>query len=298
MQEQNQPRKHKASLAQKIPTAVGGLCLPFLLAQPTMAGLSGVAETIRPYFSTITGLNIDPYVQYLKETEKLYADINNRNLDGVIRGAKWVLGEMGYPIPNETPQSIENAASQVIKNAGPFNPTFHEVQDALMGDAIYQMQKASAEAELGEQGQQILEEDRKTMAQLVAQGGLDAQTTSRSASTIQTLASRAQSTPISQNILKLMALQNGEIAQQFANISAQSNYNTAVLQGIYNEVQSTRVNSLIQNQGISKLVRNDQHQKWETRLTELGQQVYNVRLSTQGFGYGLPSKSTNNTLFP
>jgi hypothetical protein len=291
-----QPVK-KRPLSLKVSIAITGFCLPLIFAQPTMAGLSDVATTISPFLDGIFGVDISPYIDYLDQAEQLYSAINDKNISGVIEGAEATLGKLGYPIPGEIPQAIEDVASAIETGSVPFNPNAQEVKDVLQSEVIYQNQMTFAEVQLGEQGQEDLFADKTTIAKLVTQSGKDSQSASGAAAAVQALGDSAQTMPISQDILKMMALQNGEISSQLGKISAQGSYSTAILQGIYTEVQDTRVNGLVQNQGISTLVRNDQKRNWEAHIDEIGQRAYNARLSAQGFGYGMPTTSSSTSLF-
>jgi len=67
--------------------------LSLVLAAPATASLSTTATNIAPWLAAI-GININPYIKDIKNLESFYAQNVNANIDDVIAGLQWNLGEM------------------------------------------------------------------------------------------------------------------------------------------------------------------------------------------------------------
>jgi hypothetical protein len=264
------PRK-KPRRYQQVLVVLAGLGIVTISAAPVTAQLSEIGSLANSLFS-LAGIDISGYTEYLDKAAEFYGAIENGNLEGVLDGATYALGELGYPLAGETPTAINDAAKLVANDPNPFGFTSNEVGAALGAAEDKALSDSQAEIQLGEQGQQIIADAKETMAMLAANSN--------------SVAESAQALTNTQDVVKQLTLQNA--------------FSAAMLQGIYSEILQQRINSVFDNENTAVLANQAQREVWRQRILNQGTLPYLTNISGSSWGYGSTSSSTLNqtSLFP
>ncbi len=244
-----------------------GLLLGIGLIAPASASLSKTATDIAPWLASI-GININPYVKDIKAVENFYAQNVNANIEDVITGLKWNLGQMGLPIAGEIPAQIQNAVGQLDANSGTYTLSSQKLENVLMSEANKKYADAQAKILLGEEGQKGIQDSLENNALIVASSSDSAQ--------------KIQGMTVSQQIL-----------QSESRIHAN---NSVLLGSIYEELVLSRINSTWNNQHNAVMDAEIQRKNWNEEVTKTSQRAYAMRSTAAAFSYGLQPNTT--TLFP
>lgn len=258
--------KKRFGLGQRITVTCCGLLLGFSIVLPASAYLSKTATDLAPWLESV-GIDIDSYITDLKAIEKFYAQVTNGDIDEVLTGLEWALGEMGLPVAGEIPDKIESVVAQVAADLGIYTPNSQKLENVLMGEANKKYADAQAEIMLGQKGQQIIKDSLQGNAKIVADSSNAAQL--------------AQGMTITQDIEK-----------ERARIEANS---SVLLGSIYEESVLSRINATQGNQHAAVLAADVERKNWEQEVTKASNQAYVMRSTAQAFSYGL---NPNTTSFP
>ena len=255
--------KKKRPVRQRLTVAFCGLLLGFGIVAPASAYLSEAATELAPWLALV-GININPYIDELEEIESFYAQVVNGNVDDILTGLEWALGEMGLPIAGEIPSEIQSVVAKVAADLGVYTPNSQKLEDILMGEANKKYADAQTSIMLGEEGQQEIQDSLVNNARIVASSSDSA--------------SLAQNMTVSQQIL-----------QEQARIEANS---SVLLGSIYEELVLSRINSTWDNQHDAVLTADVQRKNWEEEVSRKSHQAYIMRSTAQAFSYGLKPTTT------
>jgi len=241
--------------------------LSLVLAAPATASLSTTATNIAPWLTAI-GININPYIKDIKNLESFYAQNVNANIDDVIAGLRWNLGEMGLPIAGQIPDQIQNVVAQVSADAGTYTLDSQKLKTVLMAEANNKYADAQAKILLGEEGQRGIQASLENNAKIVESSSASVQ-----------------------------AIRGMTVSQQILQEQSQIDANNSFLLGsIYEELVLSRINSTWNNQHNAVLANDIQRKNWNEEVTKMSQQAFTMRSTAEAFSYGL--KPTTDTLFP
>lgn len=255
--------KKNTALQRRLSIVLCGLLLGFGIMPPALASLSKIATDIQPWLSS-AGININPYLDELKEIESFYGRVVNADLDDVLTGLQWGLGKMGLPIAGQIPNEIQSVVGRVAAEQGTYTLNSQKLKNVLLGEANKKYADAQAKILLGEEGQQTTQDSLENNAKIVA-------SSSHSVELIQGMT-------VSQKIL-----------QEQSRIAANSSY---LLGGIYEELVLSRINSTWGNQNNAVLAADTVRKNWDEEVTKTSQRAYAIRSTAQAFSYGLNSSSS------
>jgi hypothetical protein len=258
-------KRKKPRLYQQILVVIGGLGLVAITAPYSMAQLAEITSLTTSLFQ-LGGVDISQYTEYLNQAADFYSSIEDGNLQGVLDGATYALGELGYPIAGETPQAVQDKVQQVATDSSPFGFPSQHVADALDAGVDKSLSDSQAEIQLGEQGQQSIAEAKETIAQL--------------ATSANNAATTAQSLTNTQDIVKQMSLQNA--------------YSAVLLQGIYSEILQQRINSVFDNENTAVLAYQARKEAWGQQILNQQSLPYLANIAGMGWGYGQPSNASTS----
>jgi len=230
--------------------------LSLVLTAPATASLSTTVTNIAPWLAAI-GININPYIKDIKNLESFYAQNVNANIDDVIAGLRWNLGEMGLPIAGQIPNQIQNVVAQVSADVGTYTLDSQKLKTVLMAEANNKYADAQAKILLGEEGQRGIQDSLENNAKIVESSSASVQ-----------------------------AIRGMTVSQQILQEQSQIDANNSFLLGsIYEELVLSRINSTWNNQHNAVLANDIQRKNWNEEVTKVSQQAFTMRSTAEAFSY-------------
>ncbi|PSB43162.1 hypothetical protein C7B80_25110 [Cyanosarcina cf. burmensis CCALA 770] len=230
----------------------------------------GSLEGISSRILSTSGVDISPYLKHLRKAKEFYTAITQRDLEGILDGVDYTIGELGYPILGDDQPEIEEIALRIYKNPEPYSPYSVDFKNSLQSQFDYSFAKTQLKFQLGEEGQKVIQDARLSVL--------------RAATSAFKSAQASQRLTVSQSILKQLSLQS---AQQ-----------TAIDQASYNEIQQNRINTGLTSYAVTKLARNSDMDSWRRRIEDAGALKSSARIQASAMGYAASSSKKFNSLFP
>lgn len=221
------------------------IALAATISSPAAAQISGTLSLLSSSIFGATGIDITPYIEYVRAAEDLYKAIVTGNIAGILEGLDVASGELGIPLPEEVQIAIDKVTNQSSAQAGAFGIEAALLNKVLQGQTDYAITKAGAETLLSADGQKRIAEMKETTAQVA---------------TASTQASKtAAGKNVTQDVLKQIAIQNSGT--------------TSILKSIYDSSVDSQVTNVMTAQATSNMSKTLSDEAWGKRVDNQAGQI-------------------------
>lgn len=217
-----------------------------LSSSPVVAQISGTISLLSNSIFGATGIDITPYIEYIRAGEDFYRAIATGNLAGILEGIAVASGELGIPLPEEVQIAIDKVTNRTDKgNGGAFGVETALLNRVLQSQANYEITKAGTQTLLSADGQKRISEMKEMTAQVA---------------TASTQASKTATTKnVTQDVLKQIAIQNSS--------------NTSILKSIYDSTVDSQVANAVTAQAIGDMSKTMTQEAWSKKVDNQAGQI-------------------------